>query len=41
MHDYSISISVKQYIMEYVKKFFDNLECVFYAKKAFSFSINT
>ena len=33
MHNYSISITVKQYIMEYVKKFLDNLECVFYAKK--------
>ena len=33
MHNYSISISVKQYIMEYVKKFLDKLECVFCAKK--------
>ena len=28
-----ISISVKQFIMEYVKKFLDNLERVFYARK--------
>ena len=33
-----ISVSIKQYIMEYVKKFLDNLECVFYAKKLFFFN---
>ena len=32
------SISVKQYIMEYVKKFLDNLECVSYAKKVLFFN---
>ena len=38
MHNYSISISVNQYIMEFVKKFLDNLESVFYAKKLLSFN---
>ena len=38
LHNYSISISVKQYIIEYVKKFLDNLECVFYSKKLLFFN---
>ena len=31
----NILTSVKQHIMEYVRKFLDNLECVFYVIKLF------